>query len=296
VPRELVHKKAAGEVLLAGAAMPRPNVFTVFAEWPGRHRFYHPDPVGRPDPLLFVETVRQAGIYLSHRYYQVPLDFRFVFQELTDLTIDDPAPAGHGPVTATAYCRPATASSGRFAASMDVVLSAHGRRIGRASVRWIALRPAAYHRVRGLRDRTGTAPNVGRPLHPADVGRIRARDVLLLDDGGPGWRLRVDDRHPFFFDHPTDHVPGIMLLEAFRQVGWRTAGGIHPAVRLTGLSTSFASFCELDVPVFFDSEQIPGDELSVRVRATQSGHTAATGTLTFAPTHHTRSDLAEQSR
>jgi hypothetical protein len=303
VPRELVHKKAAGEVLLAGAIAPRPDVFTVFAAWPRRHRFYHPDPAGCPDPLLFLETVRQVGIYLSHRYYQVPLDFRFVFQELTEFTIDDPAPVrGTLPVTATAYCRPSVASPGRFAATMDVVLSAHGQRLGRGSVRWIAIRDASYQRIRGERaERSGTAPNVGRPLRPAEVGRLRARDVLLLDKGDDsdndndnnGWRLRVDERHPYFFDHPADHVPGMMLLEAFRQVGWRTAGSARP-VRLTGLSTRFQSFCELDVPVFFDSEQIAGDGLSVRVRATQSGRTAATGTLAFATSRRHGADLVKQ--
>ncbi|MFL6123918.1 ScbA/BarX family gamma-butyrolactone biosynthesis protein [Actinophytocola sp.] len=297
MPRELVHKKAVGEVLLTGAATPRPDVFTVFAKWPRRHRFYHPDPTGLPDPLLFVETVRQAGIYLSHRYYQVPLDFRFVFQELTDLTVDHPAPAAHGPVTATTYCRPTTASHGRFAASMDVVLSAGSERLGRASVRWIALRDAAYQRIRGRRERSATAPNTGRLLRPAEVGRLRDRDVLLLDDSDSGgWRLRLDERHPYYFDHPTDHVPGMVLLEAFRQVGWCTAARILPTVRLIGLSTGFRSFCELDVPVFLDGEQIPGDEVSVRVVATQSGRTAATGTLTFAPCHQYTPDLFEQYR
>jgi hypothetical protein len=179
---------------------------------------------------------------------------------------------------------------------MDVVLSAHGRRLGRGSVRWIAIRDAAYRRIRGERaERTGTVPDVGRPLRPAEVGRLRARDVLLLDNGAAGWRLRVDERHRYFFDHPTDHVPGMMLLEAFRQVGWRTANGARP-VRLTGLSTSFQSFCELDAPVFFDSQQIPGDDLSVHVRATQSGRTAATGTLIFATSRHHSPDLVKQSR
>jgi len=294
VPRELVHKKGPGEVLLAGATMPRPDVFTVFAQWPGKHRFYHPDPAGRPDPLLLLETVRQVGIYVSHHYYRVPLDFRFIFQELADFTIDDPAPANHGPVTATAHCRP-SATPSRFAATMDVVLSAHGKRLGRGSVRWIAVRDAAYRRIRGQpAKRSGTAPAVGRRPRPAEVGRRRARDVLLLDDGDAGWRLHVDERHPYFFDHPTDHVPGMMLLEAFRQVGWRTTVGAQ-AVLLTGLSTSFLSFCELDVPIFFDSEQIHGDDLSVRVRATQSGRTTATGTLTFATSRHHSPDLVKQS-
>jgi 2-oxo-3-(phosphooxy)propyl 3-oxoalkanoate synthase len=287
VPRELVHKKAAREVLVVAAAMPRTDIFTVFAEWPPRHRFYHPDPAGGPDPLLFVETVRQAGILISHRYYEVPLDFRFVFQELTEFTVDDPPRANRGrlPVTVTAYCRPSVESPTRFAATMEVVLSAHGRQLGRGRVRWIAVRNATYQRIRGQKTaESGAARSLGRPLRPAEVGRRRARDVLLLDDGAAGWWLRVDKRHPYFFDHPSDHVPGMMLLEAFRQVGWRTAGNANPgsAVRLTGLSTSFQSFCELDVPVFFDSEPIPGDELSVRVRASQSGRTAATGTLIFA--------------
>lgn len=43
---------------------------------------------------------------------------------------------------------------------------------------------------------------------------------------GPGSRLSrliVDRAHPFFFDHPLDHVPGLLLLEAGVQAAHRQA-------------------------------------------------------------------------
>ncbi len=54
------------------------------------------------------------------------------------------------------------------------------------------------------------------------VQRQDARNVVLRDlrRDGARWQatVRVDEQHPYHFDHPLDHVPGILLLEAALQV------------------------------------------------------------------------------
>ncbi|MFE2915248.1 AfsA-related hotdog domain-containing protein, partial [Kitasatospora indigofera] len=52
--------------------------FLVAAQWPRDHALYHPDGAGLSDPLLFAETIRQALVFVGHRFRGVPLSDRFV--------------------------------------------------------------------------------------------------------------------------------------------------------------------------------------------------------------------------
>jgi hypothetical protein len=72
------------------------------------------------------------------------------------------------------------------------------------------------------------------------------------------WRSRlvIDQSHPFYFDHPLDHVPGIMMITALmglvRAIGAQPApghGAGGDAVAQPGwtrISLWFPRFCELD--------------------------------------------------
>jgi hypothetical protein len=58
------------------------------------------------------------------------------------------------------------------------------------------------------------------------VHKIHERNVLLADvrpkPGEEDWfeaEMVVDADHPFFFEHPLDHVPAMMLVETGRQLG-----------------------------------------------------------------------------
>ena len=52
------------------------------------------------------------------------------------------------------------------------------------------------------------------------------RDVLIGFSGGATVVGPADPRHPFFFDHASDHVPGMVLLEAARQAAAVASGGL----------------------------------------------------------------------
>ncbi|MFF1924990.1 AfsA-related hotdog domain-containing protein, partial [Streptomyces sp. NPDC058221] len=84
------------EVLLTDAARIAADRFVVGAQWPRDHALYHPDQDGLSDPLLFAETIRQALVYLAHRFYAVPLTHRFIGSRL-DFRITDAAPLVVGP-------------------------------------------------------------------------------------------------------------------------------------------------------------------------------------------------------
>ena len=62
------------------------------------------------------------------------------------------------------------------------------------------------------------------------------------------WQLRADQDHLVLFDHPVDHAPGMLLLEALRQA----AHAVSPTTdsTVTGMSVSFQGWVELDAPAW----------------------------------------------
>ncbi|MFV0386829.1 AfsA-related hotdog domain-containing protein [Paracoccus sp. (in: a-proteobacteria)] len=59
----------------------------------------------------------------------------------------------------------------------------------------------------------------------------------------------VDQDHPFFYDHPLDHVPGLLLIEAAMQAGQLWAEKYAPTAHLTSLSVRFRRYCLHGRPV-----------------------------------------------
>jgi hypothetical protein len=79
------------------------------------------------------------------------------------------------------------------------------------------------------------------------TGREPGQYLALLD---------IDPRHAFFFEHEQDHVPGLMLMEAGRQVGMAVTHlfydvPLEAAFVLGLLEVNFTRFAELGPPLFF---------------------------------------------
>ncbi|MFC5008194.1 AfsA-related hotdog domain-containing protein [Dactylosporangium cerinum] len=97
--------------------------------------------------------------------------------------------------------------------------------------------------------------------------------------------LRVDRHHPFFFDHPVDHLPGNLLVAGLLGLADDVTGGaLRRADRRLRLAFAFPAFGELDGPVELRCDQA-GDTLGLT--ATQSvGDTVrdiCRGTVTVLP-------------
>lgn len=106
-------------------------------------------------------------------------------------------------------------------------------------------------------------PGEGR-VDPELVHKHRAENVALVrldryDPAHPDDRcvaeVLVDPEHPYFFEHPVDHVPGLLLIEAFRQAG---IAAVHQlcgvpldaAMVVDGFQAAFTRYAELDQPLF----------------------------------------------
>src|SRR5262249_53866024 len=116
--------------------------------------------------------------------------------------------------------------------------------------------------------------------------RRSERNVVLaaaaLDEPvkGASGRLIVDESHPYFFDHPLDHVPGILILEGTLQLVELLVPD-NPYV--ASLDLSFKRFCEKDRPTILTARPISGDTgMAYRIQVSQDGVQAAVCDLGFA--------------
>lgn len=68
-------------------------------------------------------------------------------------------------------------------------------------------------------------------------------------------QVAVDIHNPFFFDHPYDHIPGMLFIEAGRQIGTAVCHLFYDVPYdvvfiLTDVNFGFRSYAELDAPLF----------------------------------------------
>jgi hypothetical protein len=284
VPREYVHRVAVSEVLLTSWAAVDADTYTARAQWPRGHSFFTTIGGRWQDPLLIAETIRQAGLLLAHAEFDVPLGHQFLLWDLSYSICAEAPAVSESPTELDLHIschdivrRGTRLSSMRYTVTLlrnDVPTA-----IGEA--RFSCTSPASYLRLRGSHSATSTAPVLPLPRaeRPADVGRVLPHDVVLApcDKAAPGRQLRVDPTHPILFDHPVDHVPGMVLLEAARQAA---TAAMRPRLLLPmGMASTFARYVELDTPCWITTDAgVPDQQGNVRVRitATQNNETAFT--------------------
>ncbi|MFC8428989.1 ScbA/BarX family gamma-butyrolactone biosynthesis protein [Streptomyces sp. NPDC057253] len=269
VPRELVHRVSVAETLLTGWARTGPDRFTLTAQWPRAHQLHVSPDRSAYEPLLAAETVRQCGALLAHTAYQAPIGHQFVLRELQVDTRPEHLAVGAGPAEPVVDITvdEVRHRAGRPAAlSYDAVVRLGPERVatGRIAVSWT--KEAVYRRLRGGRTADVGALRLPQPPPtplPADtVGRALDADVLLSPADRPDrWRLRVDTAHPVFFDHPLDHIPGMLLLEAARQAVRAHGGADGPLP--ASFHATFHQFAELDRPVWIEVSGAGGSDVQV---------------------------------
>ncbi|GAB3132639.1 ScbA/BarX family gamma-butyrolactone biosynthesis protein [Tsukamurella serpentis] len=311
VPRQLVHRCAVSEVFLTSLA-DRPHrddtseqVYLLGAQLPRSHAYYgdHRGPQrGHHDPLAVMEVARQSAIAVSHQFFDVPLDHAFLVRVFDGVAVAGarwqvrPEPAN---LTVELRVTREHRTDGRRT-GLDVVLDIAGEGEPMMTVlgslswmpprAWAAMRTATRRRMDLGPRPTGVAPATAGPA--GRVGREVQRNVVL----GPlrrtaaqiGAELVVDPTHPSLFDHPLDHVPGSLLLEAARQFAVALAGS--PNRRPATLRSRFDAFVELDLPTTCHTgigdpaagTQAEDDPDSVVVRVEQAGRICAEIEVEFA--------------
>ncbi len=285
VARRFVHRQAIAEVYLTDCAPVDDGRFLVGAQWPRLHAFYRTC-TGRYDTMLLAETVRQCAIYLAHVRYAVPMDYKFTMQRMqvecsVDLLAIGARPAD---VTIDAHVTGTAQRQGILSAfSVTLEFRLDGVIIGHGSAAANVLSPSAYERARW---QGNAARAVGQPqqLPPVDSDAVCVPDprAVVLGPHPAGaqrgkWLLRSDPTHPVLFDHPLDHVPGVLILEAARQAARLRLG--QSCADVEHVDIRFRRFLELDEPTTVAARILEGEEGGVEVEFSQWGETHASGSV-----------------
>jgi hypothetical protein len=133
----------------------------------------------------------------------------------------------------------------RFEGSWNI----DGREIAHAEARMRCVPPGAFRALRRGRPRPTspvTAPT--RALSQDSVGRTLV-----------GW----DPFDPMIFDHPLDHVPGMVMIDA----------GLEAAEAFRAFGIEFFSFAEFSEPIYLQRERTDGPHRSFTI--TQNGQLVA---------------------
>ncbi|MEU8995261.1 ScbA/BarX family gamma-butyrolactone biosynthesis protein [Streptomyces caniferus] len=290
VPREYVHRVALSEVFLTNWHRAEDG-WVVSAQWPRAHTFYGPAH-GLHDPILLIETIRQSGILLSHVAHRVPLDHPIIWQRVrydlttralraaeqpaeVELHVTDREMVHRGTRLVSAHQEFRIRCDGDDLASATLIYSCHS--------------PAVYRRLRGDYGDVAFAYSRKLPLPqaiaPHLVAREHDRDVVLSPtDRAARWQLRVDTSHPVLFDHPVDHAPGMLMIEAARQAAQAATPGFTVPV---SMDCSFERYAELDAPTWVQArttDHTDGDRREVEVAVEQHGKPVVTAQIACVPT------------
>ena len=283
IDRALVHRDSIAEVLLTDLIRLDELELLVAAQWPRSHRVYRPDRSGRHDPMLILESIRQTGLAVSHFAFGVGFDQQSLMRDVgfvLDQRCEPRALRSATNLAITVSCRNLIMRAGRLR-GMTLELSFAADELpfatGCGTVRWMPVQNYTALRARG-----GVVPDWDElrwssVLPPRSASAIRAaEDALLRCEPEPGDRRRlvVPLDHPVYFDHPLDHAPGMLIIDAAWQALAEQRG---QDARLIGCTLECTTFTELGVDTDIVLRRVSDDTTEFVVQ--QSGHQTASGSL-----------------
>jgi 2-oxo-3-(phosphooxy)propyl 3-oxoalkanoate synthase len=299
VPRMLVHKRAVHEVLLCGSRRLTDTRFALSAQVPAVHAFYGDGLAQYHDLMLLTELVRQSGILLAHEHHEVPFGHMFVFRGLDFHITAVEAIRTEGRQAKAAMLvdvfghRERAGTLSGYAIDIQIFVDGAAAARGTAAVDFVP--PDAYRalrtKLRAKRQLDHSPPALPEPGEPRAFGKGDARNVVLSaprSTDGQGEleaTVRVDPDHACLFDHDLDHIPGMLLLEAAKQLALAAAGHVagDDSRLLLPMScrAEFSHFAELELPLVCRArvEQASDGSYTVPVALVQPDCEVSAGTI-----------------
>jgi hypothetical protein len=102
----------------------------------------------------------------------------------------------------------------------------------------------ALRAMRGSQASIRIADRALRPVHYRTERHVAIASPVRSREGASRAELVVDETHPYFFDHPLDHVTGVHLIEGMLQLVEVSEGSADRYVRT--IRVTFPRFCEKD--------------------------------------------------
>ena len=305
VPRSLVHKRSLENVLLTEIRSFGEDRFMCAGRLPTAHRFFNDSRrTPRKDILFYTEFGRQASLAISHAFLNVATDQVFIFEGSAAALKPPawrPAPASQADSVVTDV-RVIETEKRRDAVSR--VVAEQTMSIGDDIVfhgvgAWTIQPPALFRRLRRL---STNRTSVSEEAAPVQIGARPSGACSRPSDNGvistPAFDhtqshfsscLLIDDTHSYFFDHPCDHVPGMLLLEGCAQLAVAAVAKTAPAPRVewavSAYDVNFAQFVELGHPIVLTAHVEPVEDtasgLASAVRISIAQQNVISGTTTM---------------
>ncbi|MDT9695515.1 ScbA/BarX family gamma-butyrolactone biosynthesis protein [Streptomyces sp. P17] len=224
IDTRLVHRTHRKDVLPTGITKLDDRHYTVSTRWPADHRRFT-DEQGNFLPSLVIESIRQAVILVAHDGLGVPLGHQFLVSAAHHRVDPNRLLAPEAPARLDLDVSIHDLKHRRGVPSSleaRVVLRVDGEIIGTGGGDCSVMTAEVYRRLRRGRTETAWTAALAAPL-PApvpvhSVGRTHDCDVALAPGDEPGhWLLRADVSNELMFDHPNDHMPAMVLLDAAQQ-------------------------------------------------------------------------------
>lgn len=263
----MVHRRAAAEVFLTGAEQLNQQEWVFDVQISRGHVLVPPRATEVPLTLC-IEALRQMGLYMAHSGYAIPLDWAFTLQKTTfawcpgaQVTFPEFGPlelTTHLVVTRETLRKGAVSG---LAASLEFFAGDEKVAVGTGELRCIS--PVHY---RALRRGAPAPQDITRRYDPAPV-----RDLRETAEGYEG-AVGYNHANPFFFDHPVDHVPGMMLLHSMTHLFDLALPHLTPR----SVEITCDSFPEFEPPVGIYATRTD-DGASLTVRFVQGGREIAQG-------------------
>jgi hypothetical protein len=270
VSRDLVHRKALAEVLIADTVEVADDEFLLGTQLPRAHSLWSDRQHSYHDPLITIEVCRQACLAIPQRYYQVGPDWQFISTRIDFRVVnldaftdsEDSPPEG---IMRARFSNKRERRGVLCGVTVDSELTIDGISAATVDGDLMFYPKTTYARLRSQQRKSKPLasrrwPTVPEPIDPVRVGRIFERNVAIADStvaGSTAGECRylaiVDPTHPSFFDHPLDHIPGALVLEVYRQAAIATATrngeGVPAAGVITRCDVELSDFAELEAPL-----------------------------------------------
>ena len=301
VPRALVHKRSHENVLLTDLHRCSDDRFICAGRAPTAHSFFNDDGrVPSRDILFYTELGRQASLAVSHAFLGVGTDEVFIFEESRAEVTDAPWKVAHvssdDPVIVEVRVRETARRKNNAVSRVvaDHVMSIGGEEVFRGTGAWTIQPAALFRRLRRMsaaRPSPASADAGAQPaVSPNRVQRRTPDNIVITapahgdEAGSRVASLIVDESHPYFFDHPCDHVPGMLLLEACAQLALAAAHDGHPhaphTVAIRAYEVNFSQFVECGAPTTLTAHR--GPDNAVQIAISQQNTISGTTTMRVA--------------
>lgn len=271
IDRCLVHNRNISEVLLTRGSSTGQHNYAVSAQWPRRH-FHLQKHDYHVDSALVAETLRQATIYVAHEFYGAPLDALFLMGRMMFDRTNLPLSVLDGPWNVELVVQVQDVRKrGRSLASMTSIVSFQvgGTEVATGLGELKLVSRGVYERILGAAAMIDVATPDENPDHR------RGLDLIADSTGGQRWVLTPD---PAYLEHPSDHVPGMLVMDAVREAGRRYLR--DDMAEMVQYDAYYSHFLELG-RVELEILDVDREESALRISTSQQGAPGMTASARF---------------